>query len=285
MASAQLQPTVQVQAQPTVQLQVQQIAVSPPPLPMAQHPKFPPWKPPQGPEPSAPEATATCDCWQWCGQAWKKQRGQSYKEKGAYQQNNKQSNWQASSSSQCWEWCNRRWQDQRDKDQTYKSTWKEAKISDEQTYWKRWYQHDRSEGCWCRRRQNYFSSIMNYSNSSTSRPSGSSETRLPCGLMASELSQLLFRDITPDDYEMLLQLDESIPRPTASKDLVDSLPCASSEDCLGETCSVCLTAFELGDSITFIPSCKHKFHRDCISKWLLERNKVCPLCGNEVSPA
>mmetsp|Transcript_33863 Transcript_33863/g.59710 ORF Transcript_33863/g.59710 Transcript_33863/m.59710 type:complete len:274 (+) Transcript_33863:47-868(+) len=268
--------------QPTVQLQVQQVGQSPPPLPMAHHPKFPPWVPPRGPEPAPPEATATCDCWQWCGHAWKKQRTQSYKQARVYKQH---STWQATSSSQCWQWCGGRWQAHRYKEaQPYRPAWQEAKTSDEKTYWKRWYytESNRGGGHWYRR-SNCWPTGTACSNSPGAPSSSRSQTRLACGLLASEVSDLLFRDITPDDYEMLLQLDESVPRPTASKALVDSLPHASSEDCLGETCSVCLMSFESGDSIAVIPSCKHKFHRGCISKWLLERHRTCPLCGNEVS--
>jgi hypothetical protein len=27
------------------------------------------------------------------------------------------------------------------------------------------------------------------------------------------------------------------------------------------------------------------FHKDCVSKWLLERHRVCPLCSIEVFPS
>lgn len=257
---------------------------SPPPLPMAHPPRFPPWVPPRGPEPIAPEATATCDCWQWYGNSWKKQRTQSYKQARVYKQ---QSTWQATSSSQCWQWCGGRWQAHRYKEaHPYRPAWQETKTSEERTYWRRWYyaESNHSGGHWYRR-PICRSTDTTCSNSQGAPSSSRSHMRMPCGLLASEVSDLLFRDITPDDYEMLLQLDENVPRPTASQALVDSLPHASFEDCLGETCAVCLTAFESCDSITYIPSCKHKFHRGCISKWLLERNKVCPLCGNEVSAA
>mmetsp|Transcript_28750 Transcript_28750/g.72783 ORF Transcript_28750/g.72783 Transcript_28750/m.72783 type:complete len:197 (-) Transcript_28750:272-862(-) len=106
------------------------------------------------------------------------------------------------------------------------------------------------------------------------------ERRLPCGLLPSQVSDLLDREITPNDYEMLLQLDESIPKPTASRAAVERLPSASEADFIGETCTVCLHAFELRDAVARL-HCKHLFHHDCISKWLLERCRLCPLCGDE----
>lgn len=104
--------------------------------------------------------------------------------------------------------------------------------------------------------------------------------RLPCGLLPSQVSELLDRDITPDDYEMLLQLDESVVRPTADPESVHSLSAACATEFLGETCAVCLHAFERRDSVSVL-RCKHLFHQACIAKWLLERCRLCPLCGDE----
>jgi hypothetical protein len=98
------------------------------------------------------------------------------------------------------------------------------------------------------------------------------------------MADLLFRDITPDDYELLLQLDEEVARRTVSKNDVDSLPQVCVEEALGETCTVCLDNFHLRDTVSLLPSCGHRFHRDCIAKWLLERHRVCPLCNVEVFP-
>lgn len=109
------------------------------------------------------------------------------------------------------------------------------------------------------------------------------DVRLPCGLLPSQVSELLDRDITPDDYEMLLQLDESLARPTADRAAVEGLATLESEDFLGKSCAVCLLAFEPKDSVAVL-QCKHPFHAHCISKWLLERNRWCPLCGGEAAP-
>lgn len=113
---------------------------------------------------------------------------------------------------------------------------------------------------------------------------GGLDMRLPCGLLPAEASELLFREITPEDYEMLLQLDESIVRPTTSRAHVDDLPEVRSEDFAGENCAVCLVAFDTADPVVVLP-CKHVFHRSCISRWLMERRASCPLCGCEVPPS
>jgi len=110
---------------------------------------------------------------------------------------------------------------------------------------------------------------------------GGLDVRLPCGLLPAEVSELLFREITPEDYEMLLQLDENVVRPTTSRASVEGLPQASGEDFVGEKCTICMAAFDSGDSVAVLP-CKHLFHRCCISRWLMERRSACPLCGCEV---
>lgn len=109
------------------------------------------------------------------------------------------------------------------------------------------------------------------------------EVPLPCGLLPSQVSDILFRELTPEDYDLLLHLDESIERRAASRFSVDSLPRAWASDFLGESCTVCLGAFEEGDSVAALP-CKHFFHRSCIERWLTERRPVCPLCSSEVFP-
>mmetsp|Transcript_22183 Transcript_22183/g.50701 ORF Transcript_22183/g.50701 Transcript_22183/m.50701 type:complete len:215 (+) Transcript_22183:177-821(+) len=106
--------------------------------------------------------------------------------------------------------------------------------------------------------------------------------RLPCGLLASQVSDLLFRDITPEDYDLLLQLDESLNRPTASQAMIEKLPVARNKDVHGQRCAVCMMDFGSSDAITQL-QCKHAFHKECIGRWLVERCRVCPLCQEEVT--
>mmetsp|Transcript_47628 Transcript_47628/g.102660 ORF Transcript_47628/g.102660 Transcript_47628/m.102660 type:complete len:384 (-) Transcript_47628:250-1401(-) len=101
---------------------------------------------------------------------------------------------------------------------------------------------------------------------------------LPCGLTVSEVCSLLTRDIRPEDYDLLLRLDETVKRPTASAESVKDLPQVSAKEFWGNECSVCLSAFVASDSVVALP-CRHQFHSSCIKKWLTECRKTCPLCG------
>ena len=57
-------------------------------------------------------------------------------------------------------------------------------------------------------------------------------------------------------------------------------------DALDE-CSICLSAFQAGQTLTTLP-CKHSFHSDCIRRWCatvkLEDDLTCPLCKQSIRP-
>jgi len=114
------------------------------------------------------------------------------------------------------------------------------------------------------------------------RHAGSNE-QLRCGLRRTQVLDLMHREITPEDYEMLLRLDETVKKPTASKDAVEGLPVAPPEEYLGRDCTVCLVSFEAEDADVVQLPCRHCFHRDCITKWLSECNPKCPLCGESLA--
>eukprot|EP00049_Salpingoeca_infusionum_P012076 m.214242 g.214242 ORF g.214242 m.214242 type:complete len:336 (-) comp15100_c3_seq1:137-1144(-) len=52
------------------------------------------------------------------------------------------------------------------------------------------------------------------------------------------------------------------------------------EDETTETCCICLEEYDNGDDIVTLP-CQHEFHKDCITPWLSERQRVCPLCKRD----
>jgi len=99
-----------------------------------------------------------------------------------------------------------------------------------------------------------------------------------------EVYDLLSRDITPEDYDLLLRLDSTLAKPAASAERVEELPSVSYEVFQGGSCSVCITPFEKHDVVASLP-CRHNFHRTCISKWLAECKRTCPLCAREAVPA
>lgn len=121
-----------------------------------------------------------------------------------------------------------------------------------------------------------------YGGGGSRNGAGGNESRLPCGLLPSEVFDLLFREITPDDYETLCRLDETIAKPTASAKSLEDLLTISGDDVLGEDCTVCLTAFEKEDEVATLP-CRHNFHRACITKWMSKCRGSCPLCGVDLS--
>ncbi|XP_022894904.1 E3 ubiquitin ligase BIG BROTHER-related-like isoform X2 [Olea europaea var. sylvestris] len=98
-------------------------------------------------------------------------------------------------------------------------------------------------------------------------------------------------DVDPDElsYEELIALGESVGvesrglseaeinghlHPFAWKSLQNSLTNI-------ERCVICQVEFEGGEKLVALP-CDHPYHSDCITQWL-QINKICPICGNEVS--
>merc|ERR1712217_682162 len=74
---------------------------------------------------------------------------------------------------------------------------------------------------------------------------GSTQVTSGCPLTAAQVRSLCSRDITPEDYDLLLQLDEAAP--ASSK--ISAADCERLEApepngaWLGETCMVCLSGF------------------------------------------
>lgn len=70
----------------------------------------------------------------------------------------------------------------------------------------------------------------------------------------------------------------------AEPDQISALPLVRfttnlfSED--AASCAVCLSEYELGESLRRLP-CGHHFHRRCADKWL-RRSKRCPLCMHAI---
>ncbi|CAL9129384.1 Zinc finger, C3HC4 type (RING finger) [Musa troglodytarum] len=94
----------------------------------------------------------------------------------------------------------------------------------------------------------------------------------------------------PDEfmYEELVALGEVVGTESRglSSDTISALPSVSYkaenvQDDNAEQCIICRLEFEDGDSLVLL-SCKHKYHPDCINKWL-QINKACPMCNTEVS--
>jgi hypothetical protein len=106
-----------------------------------------------------------------------------------------------------------------------------------------------------------------------------------CGLSAQQLNDLLNRELTPEDYELLLMLDSTVKPKTLSTNLIDSFPSRTVEpgsalvEGDGERCAICMCSFEVGEGVKELPRCQHCFHTECIVQWLSTASTKCPLCG------
>jgi hypothetical protein len=114
----------------------------------------------------------------------------------------------------------------------------------------------------------------------------------------SHMSALQRRELRPEDYDLLGQLDDSIEQVTLSSEHLKSfpvesfqspgtpesdpmysqnLPTAAQAPLSVEGCSICLVDFEDGDELRKLLPCGHRFHRACIDRWLLKSSTTCPI--------
>ena len=90
---------------------------------------------------------------------------------------------------------------------------------------------------------------------------------------------LQHRELTPEDYELLLLLDELVKNRTVSRAALDSFTVFAAEEGLTcEQCAVCLEQYCIGQELKQLP-CSHFFHTNCIEQWLSTVSMNCPLDG------
>mmetsp|Transcript_51139 Transcript_51139/g.121529 ORF Transcript_51139/g.121529 Transcript_51139/m.121529 type:complete len:223 (+) Transcript_51139:62-730(+) len=123
---------------------------------------------------------------------------------------------------------------------------------------------------------------------STSRPSSSaaetSSSALTIGLTQRQIQDLMTRELTPEDYELLLLLDSgNQPKNVLSCSAAQRLPKPTHQRWLQEDCRVCLSSMRASEDVRMIPSCGHVYHADCIEHWLTSSKATCPLCGGTVA--
>ena len=105
----------------------------------------------------------------------------------------------------------------------------------------------------------------------------SNDERLECGLTRAQIRALQDRELTPEDYEVLLRLDESV----AKKDVLSEEQASALIEQTMETeaeCCVCMCDLEGGESAVML-ACGHYFHAPCIKDWLVKGKDTCPMCN------
>ncbi|KYQ89969.1 hypothetical protein DLAC_08539 [Tieghemostelium lacteum] len=93
-----------------------------------------------------------------------------------------------------------------------------------------------------------------------------------------QINDLLNREITPEDYELLCLLDSTVKPKTISQDIIEELPTIRYTEQFSQfpSCMICLFNFESNEDLTKLP-CSHIFHINCISSWLANASTKCPI--------
>jgi len=97
-------------------------------------------------------------------------------------------------------------------------------------------------------------------------------------LTPQQIQELQNRELTPEDYELLLFLDASVPKKTVSTSLIDKWETIVLQESNGEVCCICLSEYATRDTLKVLP-CGHKFHKNCIETWLTTASVNCPADG------
>ncbi|XP_022080049.1 E3 ubiquitin-protein ligase Zswim2-like [Acanthaster planci] len=102
------------------------------------------------------------------------------------------------------------------------------------------------------------------------------------------LDDLLAREISEGDYDLLLQLDSqtanqpsNIPEKVIKGFPTETVRQGSVLLHPGVQCRVCLRGYSVGQVLRRLP-CRHKFHTSCIDPWLLHQHPTCPVDGSLV---
>lgn len=110
-------------------------------------------------------------------------------------------------------------------------------------------------------------------------------TAVAAGLMSEDqILDMMTREITPEDFEMLLLLDETNDKKykTVQKDIFDKFDHVPAPRDKNYECRVCLEPIcdipQGEEMCTRVPCCQRIFHQCCIKKWLTEYSKTCPSC-------
>jgi len=95
------------------------------------------------------------------------------------------------------------------------------------------------------------------------------------------MRELQTRDITPEDYDLLLRLDEEIPKKNIlSVEAVETV-LEAAQPGTDHECAICVCDLEEGEPATRLRCCGYVYHRCCIQQWLTMGKATCPMCSTQ----
>ena len=84
-------------------------------------------------------------------------------------------------------------------------------------------------------------------------------------------------------YSFIGPMDEGATSKSLDND-VEVGSCDRNYFCREEICSICLDEYNENDSIIPIEKCQHKFHRQCLEFWIVQkRMETCPYCRDTLT--
>lgn len=132
-----------------------------------------------------------------------------------------------------------------------------------------------------------------YNNRDVSRPPAAPRYAMDAYNADSDLSadlvnvlmNLQHRDLLPEDYELLLRLDDRVAQKTIDSSVLSTLKTeVVGPDGRAELCAICMEPYEAGHTMKYLP-CGHGYHDTCIDRWLSNSSQNCPLDGVPIEDA
>lgn len=93
-----------------------------------------------------------------------------------------------------------------------------------------------------------------------------------------ELRQLQTREITPEDYDLLMSLHAKPNTKVLGQHQLSNVGEHFVADHAADTCAVCLSEMAAGEKLCRL-ACRgrHVFHSNCIDEWLTTASRCCPI--------
>ena len=99
-----------------------------------------------------------------------------------------------------------------------------------------------------------------------------------------DFASLQYRDISPNDYELLLELDDNIQPKIVPNKVLEKIETKTVPVWMKEENYVCCICFEvLNEDMKELPKCGHCFHVSCIDTWLGTASNACPIDQQKVT--